>query len=138
MKKKLDQFRVDADKLLATAETLSHSGLFDDDNGDPIIGINAEAWERYKTILRCFMAAKDVGRWNVLDIRYNKSPNPTDGYAAITIKIQGACGFTPTAKVALAVAAAIADNVSATTDGNKTWLNFVVRNLWLDEGRMVL
>ena len=130
MKKKLDQFVVDADKLLATTETLSHNGSFDDDNGDPLVGINDEAWERYKTILRCFVAAKDAGDWNVLDIRYNRSPSPTADYAAVTLKMRGACGFTPTAKTALAMAAAAADDIAATMDGNTTWLSFVVGNIW--------
>lgn len=136
MRDKLDQFMVDADKMLETADTLSHSGLFADDNGDPIIGINNEAWSRYKSILRCLVAAKDAGGWNVLDIRYDKSPSMTENYAAITLKMQGACAFSPAAKTALAMAAAASDRVATTMRDNVTRLSFVVGNLWPDEGGM--
>lgn len=136
MQSKLDKFMVDAGKLLEAADTLSHSGLFDDDNSVLPSGINGETWSRYKSILRCFMTARDAGGWEVLDIRYDRSPSRTEDYAAITVKMQGACGFSPVAKTALAMAAASADDVSATMDGGKTWLNFVVNNLWTDDGGM--
>lgn len=134
MQNKLDQFMADAGKLLATADGLYPGGLFTDDKGDPVIGVNNEAWDRYKTILHCLMAAKDAGGWNILDIRYDKAPSPTEDFAAVTVKLQGACTFTPTAKTALALATATADRVSITMDGDKLWLNFVVTNLWKNGG----
>jgi len=132
MQNKLDQFMVDAGKMLNAADTM-YPDLFD---RDPDGRINTEAWERYKSILRCLVATKDAGGWNVLDIRYDKSPSMTEDYAAITLKMQGACAFSPTAKTALALAAAAADRVAATMRDNVTRLSFVVGNLWLDEGGM--
>lgn len=125
MQNKLDQFMADAGKLLETTATM-YPDLFD---GDPPVGINTEAWERYQSITRCLVAAKAAGGWNVLQIRYNKSPSLTEDYAAVIIKMEGACSFFPMAKTALALAAAVSDDVSATMDGGKTWLNFVVDNI---------
>lgn len=130
MKSKLDQFQVDAGKLLTTADNMPPD-LFD---SDLPLGINNEAWNRYRTILHGFMAAKSAGGWKVLDIRYDRIPDQTEDFAAVTVKLQGACTFTPTAKTALALAAAVADRVSITMNDDKLWLNFVIENLWMNGG----
>ena len=122
---------VDAGKLLDAADTM-YPDLFD---SDPVDGLNDEAWSRYKSILRYLMAAKDAGGWNVLDIRYEKSPSMTEDFAAVTLKMQGACAFSPTAKTALASAAA--DRVAATMRDNVTRLSFVVGNLWPENGGLL-
>lgn len=133
MRNKLDQFMVDAGKLLDAADTM-YPDLFD---SDPVDGLNDEAWNRYKSILRCLMAAKDAGGWNVLDIRFDKSPSMTEDYAAITLKMEGACAFTPMAKTALALASAAADRVAATMRDGVTRMSFVVGNLWPENGGLL-
>lgn len=130
MKDKLNQFQADAEKLLTSAATM-YPSLPDGDLPD---GVNAKAWKRYQVILQGFMAASDAGGWNATEIKYDKMPSLTDNYAAVTVKAKGSCLFTPTAKTALALAAATVDRVSVTMDSDKLWLNFVITNLWENGG----
>lgn len=130
---KFNQFQEDAKKLLSAADNLFPDGLFEDDNDDLPIGVNDEAWERYKNLLRGIMAAHATG-WDVLRIKHLRTPSTDDDFAAVTVTIQGACAFTNDAKTALALAAMLADRVSTTTDNEKVWLNFVVGNIWTENG----
>lgn len=130
---RMRQFQEDAQKLMSAADNLFPDGLFEDDNSDLPIGVNDEAWERYKNLLRGIMAAHATG-WDVLRIKYLRTPSADGDFAAVTVTIRGACAFTSEAKTALALAAMLADRVSTTMDNGKVWLNFVVGNIWTENG----
>lgn len=126
MKSRINQLEADAGKLLEKAGTVCPIGLVNDPGAD----VNAETWERYKTIVKGLVAAKnDIS--GILDVRY-QAPNKEDDSAVVTIKLGKACTFSQDAKTALALAAALADLVTATTDGDKMWLNLSVSDIWVE------
>ena len=98
---------------------------------DPGIGVNADAWERYRTILNGFIAAKE-DMSGVLDVKYLKSPDMEDDFVSVTVKLDKACTLHSDARTALALAAALADMVTMTTDGDKMWMSFTVDSIWKD------
>ena len=81
-------------------------------------------------IVNGFIAAKE-GMPGILDVRY-QTPDEEDDSATVTIKLGKACTFSPDARTALALAAALADLVTATTDGDKMWLNLSVSDIWAE------
>lgn len=133
MENRFDKFKADADKLLATAEAMHTDGLLQDEAGDPKIGINTEVWERYKTILSGIIAAKE-NMDGVLNVKYLKSPSMEDDFASVTVKLDKACTLHSDARTALAMAAALADMVTLTTNGNKMWIGFTVSGIWEEDG----
>ena len=90
--------------------------------------VNADAWERYRTIIKRFNVAKS-GMPGILDVRYQQAPDNEENFATVTIKLDKACTFTTEAKTALALAATSADMVTMTTDGSKMWINFTVNDI---------
>ena len=132
MENRFDKFKADAEKLLATAEAMHTDELVKDVAGDPEISINPEAWERYRTILSGIIAAKE-NLDGVLDVKYQKSPSMEDDFASVTVKLDKACTLHSDARTALALAAALADMVTMTTNGNKMWVGFTVSGIW-EEG----
>ena len=132
MENGFDKFKADAEKLLATAEAMHTDDLLKDVTDDPKIAINPEAWERYRTILSGIIAAKE-NMDGVLDVKYLKSPSMEDDFASVTVKLDKACTLYSDARTALAMAAALADMVTMTTNGNKMWVGFTVSDIW-EEG----
>lgn len=126
MENRINQLKADAVKLLDRAGTVYPVSLVN----DPGAGVNVDAWERYRMIVNGFIAAKE-GMPGILDVRY-QTPDEEDDSATVTIKLGKACTFSPDARTALALAAALADLVTATTDGDKMWLNFSVSDIWAE------
>lgn len=133
MENRFDKFKADAEKLLATAEAMHTDELLKDWGDDPEVGINSEAWERYRTILNGIIAAKE-NMDGVLDVKYQKSPSMEDDFASVTVKLDKACTLHSDARTALALAAALADMVTLTTNGNKMWIGFTVSDIWKEDG----
>ena len=132
MENRFDKFKADADKLLATAEAMRTDGLLKDGGDDPEVGINSEAWERYRTILNGFIAAKE-DMSGLLDVKYLQSPNVEDDFVSVTVKLDKACTLHSDARTALALAATLADMVTMTTNSNKMWINFAVGGIWEED-----
>lgn len=129
MENRINQLKADADKLLDKAGTMCPVSPVN----DPDKGVNAEAWERYRTILNGFIAAKeDVS--GLLDVKYLQSPDMEDDFASVTVKLDKACTLHSDARTALALAATLADMVTMTTDGNKMWMSFTVNAIWKEDG----
>ena len=126
MENRINQLKADAVKLLDRAGTVYPVSLVN----DPGAGVNVDAWERYRMIVNGFIAAKE-GVPGILAVRY-QTPDEEDDSATVTIKLGKACTFSPDARTALALAAALADLVTATTDGDKMWLNFSVSDIWAE------
>ncbi len=100
---------------------------------DPGVGVNTDAWKRYRTILNGFIATKeDIS--GVLDVKYLQSPDIEDDFASVTVKLDKACTLHSDARTALALAATLADMVTVTTDGNKMWMSFTVNDIWKEGG----
>jgi len=129
MENRIAQLKADADKLLDKAGAMCPASLVN----DPDMGVNTDAWERYKTIINGFIAAKkDMS--GVLDVKYLQSPDMEDDFASVTVKLDKACTLHSDARTALALAAALADMVTMTTDGNKMWMSFTVNAIWKEDG----
>ena len=129
MENRIAQLKADADKLMEKAETMCPVSLVN----DPGIGVNADAWERYRTILNGFSAAKgDMS--GVLDVKYLQSPDTEDDFVSVTVKLDKACTLHSDARTALALAATLADMVTMTTNGDRMWINFAVGGIWKEDG----
>ena len=129
MENRIAQLKADADKLMEKAETMCPVSLVN----DPGIGVNADAWERYRTILNGFIAAKgDMS--GLLDVKYLESPDMEDDFASVTVKLDKACTLHSDARTALALAATLADMVTMTTNGDRMWINFAVGGIWKEDG----
>jgi len=129
MENRIAQLKADADKLLDKAGAMCPVSLVN----DPDIGVNADAWERYRTILNGIIAAKE-DMSGVLDVKYLQSPDIEDDFASVTVKLDKACTLRSDARTALALAVALADMVTMTTDGNKMWISFTVNEIWKEDG----
>ena len=129
MENRIAQLKADADKLMEKAETMCSVSPVN----DPGIGVNADAWERYRTILNGFIAAKE-DMSGVLDVKYLKSPDMEDDFVSVTVKLDKACTLHSDARTALALAAALADMVTMTTNGDRMWINFAVGGIWKEDG----
>ena len=129
MENRIAQLKADADKLMEKAETMCPVSLVN----DPGIGVNADAWERYRTILNGLIAAKgDMS--GVLDVKYLQSPDTEDDFVSVTVKLDKACTLNSDARTALALAATLADMVTMTTNGDRMWINFAVGGIWKEDG----
>ena len=129
MENRIAQLKADADKLMEKAETMCPVSLVN----DPGIGVNADAWERYRTILNGFIAAKgDMS--GVLAVKYLQSPDTEDDFVSVTVKLDKACTLHSDARTALALAATLADMVTMTTNGDRMWINFAVGGIWKEDG----
>lgn len=127
MENRIKQFQADVDKLLDKAGAACPVSPINDSG----IGINTDAWERYRTILNGFIAAKE-DLSGVLDVKYLQSPDMEEDFASVTVKLDKACTFHSDARTALALAATLAEMVTMTTDGDKMWMSFTVDNIWKD------
>ncbi len=129
MENRINQLKADVGKLLDKVGAMCPASLVN----DPDIGINADAWERYRTILNGLIAAKE-DMAGVLDVKYLQSPAMEDDFASVTVKLDKACTLHSDARTALALAATLSDMVTLTTDGNKMWLSFTVNEIWKEDG----
>lgn len=129
MENRINQLKADADKLLDKAGAMCPVSLVN----DPGIGVNADAWERYRTILNGFIASKEDAS-GVLDVKYLQSPNVEDDFVSVTVKLDKACTLHSDARTALAMAATLADMVTMTTNGDRMWINFAVGGIWKEDG----
>ncbi len=129
MENRINQLKADISKLLDKAGAMCPVSLVN----DPDIGINADSWERYRTILNGLIAAKE-DMSGVLDVKYLQSPAMEDDFASVTVKLDKACTLHSDARTALALAATLADMVTLTTDGNKMWMSFTVNEIWKEDG----
>lgn len=128
MENRFDGFKAEADKLLDKAGAMCPVSPVN----APDSRVNAEAWERYRTILNGFIAVKEAMS-GVLDVKYLQSPDMEDDFASVTVKLDKACTFRSDARTALAMAATLADMVTMTTDGDKMWINFTVSGIWEED-----
>lgn len=129
MENRINQLKADTNKLMDKVEAMCPVSLVN----DPGIGVNADAWERYRTILNGFIAAKE-DMSGLLDVKYLQSPNVEDDFVSVTVKLDKACTLHSDAQTALALAAALADMVTMTTNSNKMWINFAVGGIWEEDG----
>lgn len=129
MENRINQLKAEADKLMEKAGTMCPVSLVNDLG----IGVNADAWERYRTILNGFIAAKEDTS-DVLDVKYLQSPDMEDDFASVTVKLDKACTLHSDARTALALAATLADMVTMTTNGDRMWINFAVGGIWKEDG----
>lgn len=125
MENRINQLKADADKLMEKAGAMCPLDLVN----NPGAEVNADAWGRYKTLLSGIIVAKE-DMSGVLDVKYLQTPDMEDDLATVTVKLDKACTLRSDAKTALALAAALADMVTMTTDGDKMWINFTIDSLW--------
>lgn len=137
MESTINQFKETIDKLLMTADTLYQGGLCKDDNGDPETVVIIEAWERYKKIVSCIMAARSAG-WDIIEVRYTESPGMVDRFSSVTITLPEVCTLPNEARAALALASMLADKVTTTAAGSNVRIKFTVNDTskpkgWMDD-----
>ena len=129
MENKINQLKADADKLMEKVGAMCPLDLVN----NPGAEVNADAWGRYKTLLSGIIAAKE-NMSGVLDVKYLQAPDMEDDLVTVAVKLDKACTLHSDAKTALALAAALADVVTMTTDGNKMWINFTVSGILEEDG----
>ncbi len=121
----INRFQADMENLLNTADNILPEDLLDDSG---VVGAAAENWGRYKKIVRGIFAADDAG-WGLLLIKYQQGPSIVKDSASVTIMLQKDRPFTNEAKVAFAMAALLADQITTTTGDGNAQIRFTVCNI---------